>query len=78
MDVRTALAAVLGIGLGLLCLLSPGTVLTVQTAGRLPQDRSGEYGTEGDGSGTFRRLVQVVGGVLVAGGLYFAWQALAV
>jgi len=76
MDTRTVLAAVLGVGLGLLLLLAPGSVLTVQTAGRLPPDRSGEYGTDGDGSATIRRLVRAVGVALVAGGLYFGWQLL--
>ncbi|MFC7235171.1 hypothetical protein [Halosegnis marinus] len=71
MDTRTLLAAVLGVGLGLVCLAAPGAVLRVQFAGRLP-DRGGEYGTDGDGSDRLRLLVRVVGAALVLAGGYFA------
>jgi len=87
-DVRTLAAAVLGVALGILFIAAPETIIQVQTAGRLPQDRRGRYGEDGvsegernegsadDGStvpARWRRLVQVVGVALILGGGYFAW-----
>ncbi|WP_336024338.1 hypothetical protein [Halobellus salinisoli] len=46
-DVRTLAAAVLGVALGILFVAAPGTIIQVQTAGRLPQDRHGRYGEDG-------------------------------
>ena len=46
-DVRTLAAAVLGIALGLLFVAAPETIVQVQSAGRLPQDRRGRYGEDG-------------------------------
>jgi hypothetical protein len=46
-DVRTLAAAVLGVALGLLFLAAPETIVQVQSAGRLPQDRRGRYGEDG-------------------------------
>jgi hypothetical protein len=71
MDARTLLSAVLGVGLGLLLVAYPDAVVRAQTAGRLPDDRHGEYGEEAV-STQWRRLVQAVGLVVVAAGLYFA------
>ncbi|MFC7082037.1 hypothetical protein [Halorussus caseinilyticus] len=71
MDLRTLLAAVLGIGLGLFCLAYPEAVVRMHTAGRRPTGRGGEYGTESV-AGRWRRLVRVVGVALVAVGLYFS------
>jgi len=76
MDLRTTLAALLGIGLGLLLIAVPDAVLTAYAAGRVPHDRTGEYGTDRGGSPRLQRLVQVVGVVVLGGGLYFGWQAL--
>ena len=45
-DLRTVAAVVLGTGLGLLLLARPGFVIRVQTAGRLPRDRGGQYGAD--------------------------------
>ncbi|WP_256288746.1 hypothetical protein [Halobellus inordinatus] len=86
-DVRTLAAAVLGVALGLLFVLAPETIVRVQTAGRLPQDRHGRYGEDSprDGSGDaeetgvdgvptrWRQLVRVVGAALILGGAYFGW-----
>ncbi|MFB6089509.1 MAG: hypothetical protein ABEJ97_00490 [Halobellus sp.] len=87
-DVRTLAAAVLGVALGLLFVASPETIVRIQTAGRLPRDRYGQYGEDGTSSregsrsgdsdgGTiparWRRLVQVVGVAFLLGGLYFGW-----
>ena len=70
-DVRALLSAVLGVGLGLLLVAYPDAVVRAQTAGRLPDDRSGEYGSESGVPTRWRRLVQVVGVALVLAGLYF-------
>ncbi|MFD1598738.1 hypothetical protein [Halobellus rarus] len=87
-DVRTLAAAVLGVALGILFVAAPETIVQVQTAGRLPQDRRGRYGEDGVSGGDsdaesggadsttpskWRRLVQAVGVALIFGGLYFAW-----
>ncbi|WP_327053177.1 hypothetical protein [Halomicrococcus gelatinilyticus] len=72
MDVRTLLAGVLGVALGLALVAFPDAVIRVQTAGRLPDDRGGEYGTGAATPERWRRLVQVLGVVFLAGGLYFA------
>jgi len=69
MDLRTLLAAVLGIGLGLVLLVYPAAVVRAQTAGRLPHDRGGEYGTDATPD-RWRRLVQVAGLVVLLFGLY--------
>jgi len=72
-DVRTLLAAVLGVVLGVVLVAAPDAVIRVQTAGRLPSDRGGEYGTDSTVPTRWRRLVQGAGVVLVAGGLYFGY-----
>ncbi|WP_435183166.1 hypothetical protein [Halobellus sp. EA9] len=86
-DLRTLAAAVLGVALGLLFVASPETVVRIQVAGRLPDDRYGRYGEDGASAGEadagtdagnafptrWRRLVQVVGVAFLLGGLYFAW-----
>ena len=72
-DVRTLLAAVLGVGLGLVLVAFPGAVINAQTAGRLPNERRGEYGSESTPA-RWRRVVQVVGVAFVLAGLYFATQ----
>lgn len=75
MDIRYLLAAVLGVSLGLLLLIAPGAVVTVHTAGRLPDDRRGEYGTDGGGGRYW--LVRSAGLAVALGGLYFGWRFLA-
>ena len=77
MELRTALAALLGVGLGLLFLAYPEFVVRVQTAGRLPHDRGGDYGEGAEIPARWRRLVQLLGLVGIALGCYFAVQALA-
>ena len=74
--VRTLLAAVLGIGVGILLIAYPETVIRVQTAGRIPSDRSGEYGSEAPVSDCWRRVMQVLGGISIILGLYFGAIAL--
>lgn len=76
-DGRTLLAAVLGVLVGVVCLVAPGTVVRVHTAGRRPRDRRGEYGTDATVPGRWRRVVRALGvACLVAGG-YFGYVALA-
>lgn len=74
-DVRIVTAAVLGLGLGALFLVYPEAVVRVHTVGRIPGDRTGEYG-EASVPDRWRRVVQLVGvGILAAGG-YFGATAL--
>jgi hypothetical protein len=81
-DIRTLAAAVLGVALGVVCLVAPGTVVRVQTAGRLPEDRYGRYGQDGASSdgdadaglpARWVGLVRAVGAALVVAGAYFGW-----
>jgi hypothetical protein len=78
MDLRAVLAAVLGVGLGLLLVAYPDAVVRAQTAGRLPEDRRGEYGAESGASDRVRTFVRAVGVVLVLLGVYFAVSATSV
>ncbi|USZ66860.1 hypothetical protein NGM10_08960 [Halorussus salilacus] len=71
MDLRTLLAAVLGVGLGLFFVAYPGVVIRVHSAGRTPTGRDGEYGDEATPA-RWRRLVRLVGVGLALAGLYFA------
>jgi hypothetical protein len=75
-DVRTLLAAVLGVGLGLVLVAAPDAVIRVQTAGRLPSDRGGTYGRDGGVPDRWRLFVRGIGMVLILGGLYFGWTVL--
>lgn len=76
MDVRTALAAVLGVGLGVLLVAYPEYVIRAQTAGRLPHDRGGDYGDDPAASGQWRRVVQGLGVVAIAFGFYLGASGL--
>jgi len=75
MDVRTLLAAVLGVGLGALFVAYPEAVIRAHLAGRGPTGRTGEYGDDSPPA-RWRRLVQLVGVVGVLAGLYFATTAI--
>lgn len=70
MDVRSLLAAVLGVGIGLLLVAAPEALVRVHTVGRVPGQRGGEYGTDDALSARTRRLVQLLGVACVAVGLY--------
>lgn len=74
-DPRTALAAVLGVGLGLVLVAFPTAVIRVHTVGRLPDDRGGEYGQPSEPSRRWRLIVRAIGVVLIVGGLYFGVTA---
>jgi hypothetical protein len=74
-DLRTLLAAGLGLGLGVLCLVAPGAVVRAHTAGRRPTGRDGEYGA-GATPGRWRWLVRGLGVGFVLAGLYFGYVAL--
>ncbi|NHN60585.1 MULTISPECIES: hypothetical protein [Halorussus] len=76
MDLRTALAAVLGVGLGLFVLAYPEAVVRMHAAGRRPTGRGGEYGEDSPATDRWRLVVRVVGVALVAAGLYFGATAL--
>ncbi|MFC4450622.1 hypothetical protein [Halorussus aquaticus] len=77
MDFRTLLAAVLGVGLGVLFVAYPEAVVRAHTAGRGPTGRRGEYGGDEAPPDRWRRLVQLVGAAAIALGLYFGASALA-
>jgi hypothetical protein len=72
---RDLLAAVLGVGLGLVLLAAPGAVVRAQTAGRLPSDRSGEYGRDAEVPPRWRYVARAVGVGLIALGLYVGANA---
>jgi len=75
MDLRTALAAVLGVGVGLVLLAYPEAVIRAHTAGRVPHDRGGEYGDDATPPARWRRLLRVVGAATLLAGLYFGARA---
>ena len=75
-DLRTLLAAVLGVGLGALFVAYPEVVIRAQTAGRVPHDRSGEYGSASSVPDRWRLLVRVLGVVVLVVGVYFGATAL--
>ncbi|MFB6353108.1 MAG: hypothetical protein ABEJ92_03390 [Halobacteriales archaeon] len=75
-DPRTVLAAALGVGLGLVLLAFPAAVVRVQTVGRLPHDRGGEYGRSGEPPRRWLLVVRGLGAVLVLVGLGFAASVL--
>jgi hypothetical protein len=71
MDYRTLLAAVLGVGLGIVFVVSPATIVKIHTTGRRPRDQHGEWGGDDGGFETYHRLVQGIGVVVILFGLYF-------
>lgn len=75
-DLRTALAAVLGVALGLVLLAYPSAVIRVQTVGRLPHDRGGEYGQHMEAPERWLWVVRGIGALLVLAGLFFGSTAL--
>jgi len=75
MDLRTLLAAVLGVGLGAFLLAYPEAVIRAHLAGRGAPGRTGEYGDDSPPA-RWRRLVQLVGIAGLLAGLYFSAVAL--
>jgi hypothetical protein len=76
-DLRAVLAAVLGVGIGLLCLLYPEAVVRAHTVGRTPHDRRGEYGADGGPPGRWRRAVRLLGAGALLVGIYVGATAVA-
>jgi len=74
MDLRTLLAAALGLLLGAVMLVFPDAIIRAYLVGRVPTDRYGSYGDDNALPTRWRRLVQAVGILVLGGGLYFAWQ----
>lgn len=64
-DLRTQLALVLGVALGLVLLVFPDGVATSYRLGRVPHDRGGEYGAESGLPTRWRRVVQAIGGGVI-------------
>lgn len=71
MDIQTVLAAVLGVGFGLLCVVYPTAVGHAYTAGRVPPDRHGDYGTS-TVPRRWQHLIRLLGVGCTGTGLYFA------
>jgi len=71
---RELIAAVLAVGLGIVFILSPATIVQVHTAGRIP-DRHGEYGADG-APARWLWVVRAVGAALLLAGIYFAASVL--
>jgi hypothetical protein len=69
-DLRTQLALVLGVGLGLVLIAHPSLVVRVHTVGRLPQDRGGQYGEDDSLSPAWRHVVRAGGVALIAVALW--------
>jgi len=72
--IREILAAVLGIGLGLVFVAAPNFVVAIHTLGRGPHDRHGEFG-DSSVDEKWLWLVRAIGVVLILGGAYFAYSA---
>lgn len=72
---RQLLAAVLGVGLGIVFIAVPSLIFHIHTLGRGPHDRHGEFGNA-EVSGKWRRIIQGVGALVVAIGLYFGYASL--
>ena len=70
---REALAALLGIALGLFFLGAPQAVLRIQTVGRRPHGR-GEYGSDGGFSGHWTFLIRAIGVLSIAIGGWIGAQ----
>ena len=72
-DYRTALAAVLGVGLGVVLLAYPSAVVRAHRVGRVPHDRGSPYGGAGEVPVRWRLVVRVAGaGLVLAGGSFAA------
>jgi hypothetical protein len=72
MALREILAAALGVGLGLFLVAFPDAVIRLQTAGRIPDGRHGEYGEDGSYPRTWQLLVRGIGVVVLLFGVFFA------
>lgn len=73
---REALAAVLGVGVGLFFIAYPNVVIRVQTAGTRPDRQPGPAGEAPTSGSVWVWLIRGLGIVFVLGGLYFAVRPL--
>jgi hypothetical protein len=73
---RPLITGVLGIGLGMICLLSPETIYRIHTAGRLPHDRHGDYGSGGASNTNWLWVIRGFGIVIALTGGYIGLQPL--
>ena len=64
-DLRTQLALVLGVALGLVLIVFPDGIRRMYTLGRMPHERSGEYGADTELSTRWRRGIQALGVVVI-------------
>lgn len=75
-ELREALAAILGVGLGLLFVAFPGLVIRIQTAGTRPDRQPGPTGESPGDIGMWYWLIRGLGALFILGGLYFAVRPL--
>lgn len=69
---REALAAILGVGVGLFFIAYPEVVIRVQTAGTRPDRQPGPTGEAPSSGGMWTWLIRGMGILFVLGGAYFA------
>jgi hypothetical protein len=75
-ELREALAAVLGVALGVLFVAFPGLVVRIQTAGTRPDRQPGPTGEAPTDMGVWYWLIRGLGALFILGGLYFAVRPL--
>lgn len=76
-DLRTVLAAVLGVGLGVVLIAAPGLVVRMHTMGRVPRDRGGKYGADASVPDRWLWVVRAVGALVLLVGLAIGLGAVA-
>jgi hypothetical protein len=74
---REAIAAVLGVAVGLLLVAYPAAIVRIHTAGRVPDGRHGDYGTDGAPPATWLWLVRAIGAVAILVALFIGYRLLA-
>ena len=72
--VRELLAIVLGVLMGVVAIVYPGVLLSIQTAGTRP-DRRNDYGQGGATTNRAKRFVQLLGVLALVVSAVIAYQA---
>ena len=71
---RELLAAVLGVGLGIVFVAAPQFIVKIHTLGRGPQDRHGEFGSH-EVDAKWLWVVRAVGALFILVGAYIGYGA---